>query len=182
MKKIISFFVFVFFVFVSFAQEKIYVDGSNNWVDKELGLKYVIVTKEAKNQFKVESFLLDDKLESIGYYSKFKKKYTDQIKNGAFRLLYLNGIDSVTCVYKDNRLVGQRIMYYPDGKTKLTSFYKKGLLDGPLVQYYPDGKVRRKEKYTESKCMMGALLDADGNSLPFEPYLHNLNFRVEARL
>ena len=75
-----------------------------------------------------------------------------------------------TEVYRDNRLEGQTMVYYPDGAIHLARSYSDGKLDGTLLQYYPDGKLRRKEHYSENQCTDGKMFDKHGTEMAHQPY------------
>ena len=107
----------------------------------------------------------DDSIQAVKYalVSKINKKCIKVEE-------YANGKDSLTEVYRDNRLEGQTMVYYPDGAIHLARSYSDGKLDGTLLQYYPDGKLRREEHYSENQCTGGKMFDEHGTEMEHQPY------------
>ena len=87
--------------------------------------------------------LWKDERRMSGIFSEYKSNPRKRIREGLHTSFYANGKDSLTEVYRDNRLEGQTMVYYPDGAIHLARSYSDGKLDGTLLQYYPDGKLRR---------------------------------------
>lgn len=152
-------------------QKKVYLDKSYRWTsDKEKAVEYAVITKEKRKQLKVEFFTLDGRRKGMGYYSKYTADPHQRVRNGVCTYFYANGKDSLSNIYKDNRLEGQSLAYYPDGSPRLISTYKEGTRDGKLIQYYPSGALRRQEVYKNRECTKGKLFAEDGSELLFEPY------------
>lgn len=168
MKKILFILMVTFATGLS-AQKKIFLDKEHSFCDQKDAVDYVIVTKTDDGK-KVEFHRLDGTLKGIGYYSKFGKNNQKRVRDGLSTYKYANGQDSIINYYVNNRLEGERKVYYPDGKLRQQASYKNNLLDGKLTQYYPDGKLRREEYYVKNKCDKGRLLDKEGNELPFQPH------------
>ena len=62
------------------------------------------------------------------------------------------------------------MVHYPDGTLHFAQSYKDGKLDGKFLQYYPDGKLRREEYYSENQCNNGKLFDENGTEIEHQPY------------
>lgn len=153
------------------AQEKVWLDREGEWTnDSTKAVRYAIVTPIGNGSTQVELFLPNGQKKEIGHYSKYTRKPQKRVKNGTYRYIYANGQDSLVNIFKNNKLEGQSITYFPDGATRLVKIYRNGHLDGHLIQYYPNGQIRRKEEYTQGKCTGGTLYAESGSELPFEPY------------
>ena len=149
MKGLILIFVLLSGISSAIAQEKLWLDKNYQWTDDSIqAVRYALVSKINKKCIKVEEYAWE------GLHTSF----------------YANGKDSLTEVYRDNRLEGQTMVYYPDGAIHLARSYSDGKLDGTLLQYYPDGKLRRKEHYSENQCTDGKMFDKHGTEMAHQPY------------
>ena len=170
MKNLILILLFLSVAISLAAQEKVWLDKNYQWTDNESqAVRYAIVTKEEKLT-KVEEFSLDGQKKDIWHFEKYASEPRKRIRKGLHTRIYANGTDSLVEMCNENRLEGQRLVYYPDGSMHFAISFKGGLLNGKFIQYYPDGKLRREEMYLDGKCTGGKLLAADGNELEFQPY------------
>lgn len=156
MKGLILIFVLLSGISSAIAQEKLWLDKNYQWTDDSIqAVKYALVSKINKKCIKVEEYALEGQKKDVWHFSEYKSNPRKRIREGLHTSFYANGKDSLTEVYRDNRLEGQTMVYYPDGAIHLARSYSDGKLDGTLLQYYPDGKLRREEHYSENQCTGG---------------------------
>ena len=171
MKGLILIFVLLSGISSAIAQEKLWLDKNYQWTDDSIqAVKYALVSKINKKCIKVEEYALEGQKKDVWHFSEYKSNPRKRIREGLHTSFYANGKDSLTEVYRDNRLEGQTMVYYPDGAIHLARSYSDGKLDGTLLQYYPDGKLRREEHYSENQCTGGKMFDEHGTEMEHQPY------------
>ncbi len=171
MKGLILIFVLLSGISSAIAQEKLWLDKNYQWTDDSIqAVRYALVSKINKKCIKVEEYALEGQKKDVWHFSEYKSNPRKRIREGLHTSFYANGKDSLTEVYRDNRLEGQTMVYYPDGAIHLARSYSDGKLDGTLLQYYPDGKLRRKEHYSENQCTDGKMFDKHGTEMAHQPY------------
>lgn len=140
MKGLILIFVLLSGISSAIAQEKLWLDKNYQWTDDSIqAVRYALVSKINKKCIKVEEYALEGQKKDVWHFSEYKSNPRKRIREGLHTSFYANGKDSLTEVYRDNRLEGQTMVYYPDGAIHLARSYNDGKLDGTLLQYYPDG-------------------------------------------
>lgn len=171
MKGLILIFVLLSGISSAITQEKLWLDKNYQWTDDSIqAVRYALVSKINKKCIKVEEYALEGQKKDVWHFSEYKSNPRKRIREGLHTSFYANGKDSLTEVYRDNRVEGQTMVYYPDGAIHLARSYSDGKLDGTLLQYYPDGKLRRKEHYSENQCTDGKMFDKHGTEMAHQPY------------
>lgn len=140
MKGLILIFVLLSGISSAIAQEKLWLDKNYQWTDDSIqAVKYALVSKINKKCIKVEEYALEGQKKDVWHFSEYKSNPRKRIREGLHTSFYANGKDSLTEVYRDNRLEGQTMVYYPDGAIHLARSYSDGKLDGTLLQSIPTG-------------------------------------------
>ena len=147
MKGLILIFVLLSGISSAIAQEKLWLDKNYQWTDDSIqAVKYALVSKINKKCIKVEEYALEGQKKDVWHFSEYKSNPRKRIREGLHTSFYANGKDSLTEVYRDNRLEGQTMVYYPDGK------------------------LRREEHYSENQCTGGKMFDEYGTEMEHQPY------------
>ena len=147
MKGLILIFVLLSGISSAIAQEKLWLDKNYQWTDDSIqAVKYALVSKINKKCIKVEEYALEGQKKDVWHFSEYKSNPRKRIREGLHTSFYANGKDSLTEVYRDNRLEGQTMVYYPDGK------------------------LRREEHYSENQCTDGKMFDEHGTEMAHQPY------------
>jgi len=99
--------------------------------------------------------LLDGGAVYYNYNGQEKSKETATYKNGRLegrRVAYFpNGREFIIENFEANRLDGRREVYFENSILSSEENYKKGLLNGARILYYPSGAVWYKEFYINSQ-------------------------------
>ena len=76
-------------------------------------------------------------------------KYTNQLKEGLWLFYSFTVKDLLIseAEYKENKLNGLMINYYPDGKAAEKIRYRNNLKHGECLKYFPDGTVTLRTNY-----------------------------------
>ena len=122
MKGLILIFVLLSGISSAIAQEKLWLDKNYQWTDDSIqAVKYALVSKINKKCIKVEEYALEGQKKDVWHFSEYKSNPRKRIREGLHTSFYANGKDSLTEVYRDNRLEGQTMVYYPDGAIHLAT-------------------------------------------------------------
>ncbi|MDA9773365.1 toxin-antitoxin system YwqK family antitoxin [Saprospiraceae bacterium] len=91
------------------------------------------------------------KQEEISDYSK-EIYYIDSedLRQGYYVELSLNGDTISTANYKDGELEGTRVIYDSTGFVKTIENHKAGVFHGPIITYFANGKIQTKGNYTNN--------------------------------
>lgn len=146
MKGLILIFVLLSGISSAIAQEKLWLDKNYQWTDDSIqAVRYALVSKINKKCIKVEEYVLEGQKKDVWHFPEYKSNPRKRIREGLHTSFYANGKDSLTEVYRDNRLEGQTMVYYPDGAIHLARSYSDGKLDGILqsVRYDIDKEAIR---------------------------------------
>ena len=147
MKGLILIFVLLSGISSAIAQEKLWLDKNYQWTDDSIqAVRYALVSKINKKCIKVEEYALEGQKKDVWHFSEYKSNPRKRIREGLHTSFYANGKDSLTEVYRDNRLEVQTMVYYPDGK------------------------LRREEHYSENQCTGGKMFDEHGTEMEHQPY------------
>lgn len=73
----------------------------------------------------------------------------DGIKQGDFKLYFLNGIVQIEGKIKDNKNIGEWKYYYESGDLESKGEFENDKPKGEWLWYYPSGKVKEKGNYFE---------------------------------
>ena len=120
MKGMILIFVLLSGISSAIAQEKLWLDKNYQWTDDSIqAVRYALVSKINKKCIKVEEYALEGRKKDVWHFSEYKSNPRKRIREGLHTSFYANGKDSLTEVYRDNRLEGQTMVYYPDGAIHL---------------------------------------------------------------
>jgi protein TonB len=61
--------------------------------------------------------------------------------------------------------------YFPQSKQRqVVRHFKEGKMEGELLSYYPSGKLKRRESYQESRSLGGQCFTEAGTPMAFVPY------------
>ncbi len=107
MKGLILIFVLLSGISSAIAQEKLWLDKNYQWTDDSIqAVKYALVSKINKKCIKVEEYALEGQKKDVWHFSEYKSNPRKRIREGLHTSFYANGKDSLTEVYRDNRLEG----------------------------------------------------------------------------
>lgn len=88
--------------------------------------------------------------DDYGYRIKYTRSKKDYAKQGLYVKSYENGKVYEEAQYKDDKLDGQRKIYYENGEVELIENYKNGLFDGPYQEFYEEGKLQLEGLYVDN--------------------------------
>lgn len=112
----------------------------------------------------------------------YKQTYKDGKANGEKIIYYKSEVSNDPdkrlilrkANYKDGRLDGPFIEYFPDGVVKAKGEYKEGALDGKIVKYHPNGKKMMLERWKgREKHGWWITYDDSGKEVGRKYFLHN---------
>ena len=63
-------------------------------------------------------------------------------RNGEFKRYYENGALDTYCVYQNDTIVGEEVMYLPNGVRTQVFTYRNGKRNGPHTAYHLNGEVK----------------------------------------
>ena len=113
MKGLILIFVLLSGISSAIAQEKLWLDKNYQWTDDSIqAVRYALVSKINKKCIKVEEYALEGQKKDVWHFSEYKSNPRKRIREGLHTSFYANGKDSLTEVYRDNRLEGQTMVPY----------------------------------------------------------------------
>lgn len=108
MKGLILIFVLLSGISSAIAQEKLWLDKNYQWTDDSIqAVRYALVSKINKKCIKVEEYALEGQKKDVWHFSEYKSNPRKRIREGLHTSFYANGKDSLTEVYRDNRLEGR---------------------------------------------------------------------------
>lgn len=87
------------------------------------------------------------KYESGKVKEVFKTKENGTIKNGPYKKLTETGEIMEKARYEEDKLVGERIIFFKNGNPEIKEFYKDGVLDGEYNVFREDGSLLLKSNY-----------------------------------
>lgn len=74
-------------------------------------------------------------------------------------------------IFIEQKDIGEDLEWFEDGSVHLKSFYKDGKLHGDFITFWPNGIQRRKDIFDEGNLIEGNCYDSVGNRLPdYFPY------------
>ncbi len=158
------------FCLCSFAQQKsdiIYLTRFGDPTGSKDSAEYYRVVKEVDGLYRVNEYSI--KSDSLHMTGVFKDK-AQTIKEGEF-IDYEKGIPLSRMNFKDGKLTGQQITYYPSGEVFYTEEYINGKQEGYLRAYYKDGKLKREEKYEADVMKSGDCYLANGEKTEYFEFM-----------
>jgi antitoxin component YwqK of YwqJK toxin-antitoxin module len=85
-----------------------------------------------------------------GNLLKFTRRDSDGLKEGVFNKTSAKGIKLEEARYKNGKLDGQRVLFYPNGDTLIVETYQEDLFDGPYKSFYPNGQLKMVCTYVDN--------------------------------
>lgn len=130
--------------------------------------------------------------DDYGYQIKYTRSKKDYAKQGLYVKSYTNGKAYEEAQYKDDKLDGQRKIYYENGGLELIENYKNGVFDGPYQEFYEEGKLQLeglyvanvatgdwKKFYKNGQVMEVVRMENNLENGPFVEYYENGNKKAE---
>lgn len=130
--------------------------------------------------------------DSDGNLLQFTRRDSDGLKEGVFSKMNTKGAKLEEANYKNGKLDGQRVLFYPDGDTLIVETYQEDLFDGPYKSFYPSGQLKLACTYTnnniEGKWLQyyesgqlkeEVLFEGNTENGPFKEYHPNGQLSVE---
>lgn len=77
-----------------------------------------------------------------GNLLQFTRRDSDGLKEGVFSKMTAKGVKLEEANYKNGKLDGQRVLFYPNGDTLIVETYQEDLFDGPYKSFYPNGQLK----------------------------------------
>ena len=132
--------------------------------------------------------------EAFGLLERYQVHRKTGLKDGDFRKFQLDGTLIEHARYRDGKLHGERIIYYPSGSQEIVEQYVDGVLDGTFRSYY-DGDLLEMEgpyvagvmvgewrRYYKNGQLMEVVTFADNEENgPFVEYHENGNLKAEGQ-
>jgi antitoxin component YwqK of YwqJK toxin-antitoxin module len=155
--------------------------------------------KLAPNSDPAESnatFMLEtvEETDPDGNLLQFTRRDSDGLKEGVFSKMTTKGAKLEEANYKNGKLDGQRVLFYPDGDTLIVETYQEDLFNGPYKSFYPSGQLKLACTYTnnniEGKWLQyyesgqlkeEVLFEGNTENGPFKEYHPNGQLSVEGR-
>lgn len=144
---------------------------------------------EANADFALETV---EETDPDGNLLHFTRRDSDGVKEGVFNKMTAKGVKLEEANYKNGKLDGQRVLFYPDGDTLIVETYQEDLFDGPYKSFYPSGQLKlictyqnnhiegKLLQYYESGQLKEEVLFLDDNENgPFKEYHPNGQLSVE---
>ena len=106
-------------------------------------------TKQATDSIEApqtaEALKLIQETDSDGNSLKYTER--DGVREGLFTKMNAAGVKIEETNYRNGRIVGQRILYYPKGDTMIVESYQGDSFEGIYKSFYPNGKIKMKGEY-----------------------------------
>lgn len=93
----------------------------------------------------------------------FNKKIIVKEYDGERKEFYKNGNQQLEEFYKNKKLNGKRILWFPNGVKESTQIYKKGLKNGVFKWYSKKGNLTKIEKFKRNKKIDTTIVYYQGN-------------------
>ena len=133
---------FFFFLIASCNNEKnARISKSNILIEKRNGLIY-----KQKSDKPYTGIIIDTVKNKIMEYN-----VKDGLKNGQFKISYLNNQIEIVGNMKDDKNEGEWKYYYPDGQLESIGNFKNDTPSGKWTFYYPSGIMKEEGKYKEGR-------------------------------
>lgn len=153
-----------------FAQSRVWLDKKGRWTsDRTRIAQFAWVEKLPNGLIKADVFNLDSVCLETTHYSAYADAFADRVREGLHVVRFADGTDSLVVNYHNNRICGQRMVYYPNHALKEQASYSDGKRNGKRLMYYENGSLRRDEFYQEGKLKEGHLYAENGEEMAFEP-------------
>lgn len=153
MKRNILIYAFMAIVCFVNGQDKVYFDSEGQITKNvDTAVEYKIVEKSVLDR--------DSLFKLTRYYISGQKK-----SESSYLKVYKNNI------FLEQKDIGEDLEWFEDGSVHLKSFYKDGKLHGDFITFWPNGIQRRKDIFDEGNLIEGNCYDSVGNRLPdYFPY------------
>ena len=125
--------------------------------DKEVGVFKFYSEFYSTHPLIVKTYTTNSPICKVEYFTQTGKKESEGEMNGkmrAGRWMYFDGTGTNVILqenYKNDKLSGKKIVFYPDGSLTEVSYYKNGKLDGESLRYTDKGKLIEKIPYKNGK-------------------------------
>lgn len=127
-----------------------------------------------------------------GNLLQFTRRDSDGLKEGVFSKMTTKGAKLEEANYKNGKLDGQRVLFYPDGDTLIVETYQEDLFDGPYKSFYPSGQLKLTctyqsnniegkwlQYYESGQLKEEVLFEGNFENGPFKEYHANGQLSVE---
>lgn len=144
---------------------------------------------EATDEFSLETV---EETDLDGNLLQFTRRDSDGLKEGVFNKSTSKGVKLEEAHYKNGKLDGQRILFYPDGDTLIIETYQEDLFDGTYKSFYPNGQLKLTctyqnnniegklwQYYDSGQLKEEVLFEANAENGPFKEYHPNGQLSVE---
>ncbi len=92
--------------------------------------------------------VIQEKDDSGKVIVEYERRKSDFSKHGWYKGYYTDGPQlREEAQYKDNKLEGERILFYKNGKPESVEIYQNGVFEGPYKMYYPNGQLGQEGMY-----------------------------------
>lgn len=92
--------------------------------------------------------VIQEKDDSGKVLVEYERRKKDFAKHGWYKRYYEDGPQvHEEAQYKDNKLEGERKLYYKNGKPEAIEVYQNGVFEGAYKMYYPTGQMRQEGMY-----------------------------------
>jgi antitoxin component YwqK of YwqJK toxin-antitoxin module len=127
-----------------------------------------------------------------GNLLQFTRRDSDGLKEGVFSKMTAKGAKLEDANYKNGKLDGQRVLFYPDGDTLIVETYQEDLFEGPYKSFYPNGQLKLAcvyknnniegkwlQYYESGQLKEEVLFEGNTENGPFKEYHPNGQLSVE---
>lgn len=146
-------------------------------------------TAESNATFALETV---EETDPDGNLLKFTRRDSDGLKEGVFNKMTTKGAKLEEASYKNGKLDGQRVLFYPDGDTLIVETYQEDLFEGPYKSFYPNGQLKLAciyknnniegkwlQYYESGQLKEEVLFEGNTENGPFKEYHPNGQLSVE---
>ncbi|MBK9491847.1 MAG: toxin-antitoxin system YwqK family antitoxin [Haliscomenobacter sp.] len=109
-----------------------------------------------------------------GNQLQYTRRDSDGLREGVFTKMNAKGAKIEEASYKNGKLDGMRILYYPKGDTMILESYQNDLFEGIYKSFYPGGKIKMQGEY-RNNTMEGTWIQYHENGQLKEEVLFSNN-------
>ncbi len=85
-----------------------------------------------------------------GYTERYRRDRETYAREGTYQRYNTQGELVEQAEYRNDSLIGERILFYENGDTQIVETYRNGAFEGPYRLYYEGGPVQQEGRYVNN--------------------------------